>query len=186
MAADNMTLGMATLLRKKVLEEQKLTRCQKVDIPPFTLAAFAAWNSLAGLPISFLQGNFPMMCAWARQMVEEVTSLIGTVALFDQRTLRKKITIEAKVLFDRARDAVMAELDGFAVHMESKLDRLTPYMKDLMERQLNGVAELFQELGGELKDPSLFHVANMAAEASVRCLMRPPDRTGWLAKKKDT
>ncbi len=40
------------------------------------------------------------------------------------------------MLFDRARDAVMAELDGFAVHMESKLDRLTPYMKDLVEQYL--------------------------------------------------
>ena len=157
MPAFDLTLGML-----KVLQEQKATNCNKVDILPFALAAFASWRSMVALPVLFLQQSFPLMSAWARQIVEGITSLIGTVALLDQRTVRKRISEEAKTRFARAHDDLEEEMERFGIHVESKLDRLTSFMKDLIERQLNGVAELFQELGQELGDPALFLVANMA------------------------
>ena len=177
MAANDLTLGMLAHVRLEVIKCQWATGHNNVHILTFTLATFAAWTSVTGLPALFIQENFPLMSAWARQMVDEITTLIGSCAVYDEEAIKKKLTVQELVRFTTAKDSLTGEMARFPLHLESKLGGLTNYMKQLVEKQINAVSELFQELGKELHDDSLYMVANMVAEGSVRCMKGPPERT---------
>ena len=131
---------------------------------------------LTTVPHLDIEGGFPVTLVWLRSLMEQTIQLIGSTCLTEPLSTRLDLTTDDMHRAAEDRSRVYMELNKLATWLETRLDRITPSLRLVVERYVNAIAELFHEAAEFLPDRVLQHMADRAAEACVRCrFRRAPD-----------
>ena len=161
-------------LRRAVIRQQEDTETHMVTVAPLALATWATWFALMSVPLLRMEVDYPKNCSLLRTLQERTAQVIGACALLQSDFLAAPFPDDMNPT--SAYQEFVAELDDFPVRLEGRLSRVCVGFLPTVARYLNAVVEMFDAMGRQLDDRWMLKVADMAAEASTRCLLHrePP------------
>ncbi len=163
-------------LRVEAVREQRERQSHRVDVAPFALAVWSSFLVLTTVPHLEIEGGFPVTLVWLRSLLEQTIQLIGSTCLAEPLSARLNLTTDDMSRAAEDRSRVYVELNKLSTWLETRMCRITPSLRLVVERYLNSISELFHEAAEFLPDRVLQHMADRAAEACVRCrFRRAPD-----------
>ena len=161
-------------LRQSVIRQQNVTDLHLVTVAPLALATWATWFALMSVPLLRMETDYPKNCSLMRRLHEGTAQILGACALMQTEFLTAPYPDDMNPT--AAYQEFVAELDDFPVKFEHRLARVSAGFLPTIARYLNAMVEMFDAMGRELDDRWLLKVADMAAEASTRCMLtrHPP------------
>ena len=156
-------------IRQAVIRQQQETELHLVTVAPLALATWATWFCLLSVPLLRLELDYPKNCSLLRRLQEGTGQILGACAMMQSEFLAQPFPDDMNPT--EAYQEFVDELEDFPVKFEHRLSRVTAGFLPTVARYLNAVIEMFDAMGRQLDDRWMLKVADMAAEASTRCLL---------------
>ena len=156
-------------LRQAVLCQQAAEESHMVKVAPLALATWATWFALLSLPLLRIEVDYSKTTSLMRILQERTAQVIGACALMQDQFLQAPYPGDLNPT--DSYEEFISELDNFPVIIEVRLTRAGRDFKSTVARYTNVVVEMFDMMGKLLDDRWMLKVADMAAEASYRCML---------------